>query len=88
MKILFCDLCNESVPQGDLDLGRAFMRKGRVVCGKCDKLMTQRDELSAALSGGGASAGSGPFGGSPASTGMLRKHHPKNTATTTTNELK
>ena len=46
MKILFCDLCNESVHQSDLDGGRAFMRKGRVVCGKCDRLMSQREEAS------------------------------------------
>ncbi len=53
MKILFCDLCNESVPQSELDAGRAFMRKGRVVCLKCDQLMTQREEASDA----------NPFGG-------------------------
>ncbi len=53
MKILFCDLCNESVPQSELDAGRAFMRKGRVVCLKCDQLMTQREESSDA----------NPFGG-------------------------
>jgi hypothetical protein len=32
MKIHFCDLCNESVPQADLDEGRAFVREWRVVC--------------------------------------------------------
>ncbi len=53
MKILFCDLCNESVPQSELDAGRAFMRKGRVVCLKCDQLMTQRED----------SSDSNPFGG-------------------------
>ena len=40
MKIHFCDLCNESVPQSDLDQGRAFMRKGRVICAKCDQIMS------------------------------------------------
>jgi hypothetical protein len=40
MKIQFCDLCNESVPQSDLDEGRAFVRKGRVVCATCDRAMT------------------------------------------------
>lgn len=40
MKIQFCDLCNESVPQSDLDEGRAFLRKGRVICAKCDQLMS------------------------------------------------
>ncbi len=40
MKIHFCDLCNESVPQADLDAGRAFFRKGRVVCAACDRAMS------------------------------------------------
>ena len=40
MKIHFCDLCNESVPQADLDEGRAFVRKGRVVCATCDRAMS------------------------------------------------
>jgi HEAT repeat protein len=40
MKIHFCDLCNESVPQADLDEGRAFNRKGRVVCATCDRAMS------------------------------------------------
>jgi len=40
MKIHFCDLCNESVPQIDLDDGRAFLRKGRVICAKCDEIMS------------------------------------------------
>jgi HEAT repeat protein len=50
MKILFCDLCNESVPQADLDQGRAFLRKGRVVCAVCDRSMS-------------APGAAGPFGG-------------------------
>jgi hypothetical protein len=57
MKILFCDLCNESVPQSELDEGRAFMRKGRVVCGQCDRLMTQREQHAQP-----GSAPAGPFG--------------------------
>jgi hypothetical protein len=40
MDIHFCDLCNESVPQSDLDLGRAFVRRGRVVCASCERAMT------------------------------------------------
>lgn len=39
MKIHFCDLCNESVPDGDLSNGKAFMRKGRVVCAACESSM-------------------------------------------------
>ncbi len=40
MKIHFCDLCNESVPQSDLDQGRARMVKGRVVCTSCERAMS------------------------------------------------
>ena len=39
MEVHFCDLCNESVPQRDLTEGRAFLRKGRVVCASCDVAM-------------------------------------------------
>lgn len=53
MELYFCDLCNESVPQADLDAGRAFMRKGRVVCATCDQIMSQRESAAAG----------GPFGG-------------------------
>jgi hypothetical protein len=43
MDIHFCDLCNESVPQADLDLGKAFIRRGRVVCAKCESAMTHTE---------------------------------------------
>ena len=46
MDIFFCDICNESVPVGHLSDGRAFRRKGRVVCATCD----------AAMGGGGSLA--------------------------------
>ena len=39
MDIHFCDLCNESVPASDFSIGRAFQRKGRVVCAQCDAAM-------------------------------------------------
>lgn len=42
--IYFCDVCNESVPQADLDLGRALVVKGRIICTLCDRAMTQRQE--------------------------------------------
>ncbi len=46
----FCALCNESVPQADLDAGRAVVRKERVICATCERLMSGRtDELAAAL---------------------------------------
>lgn len=40
MKIYFCDICNESVPLGDIEAGKAFFRSGRVVCSPCDKAMS------------------------------------------------
>jgi hypothetical protein len=40
MEVRFCDLCNESVPQADLDTGRAIVSKGRVVCVKCERAMS------------------------------------------------
>jgi len=45
MKVHFCDLCNESVPQTDLDAGRAVLRKGRVICARCEALMTAEGEM-------------------------------------------
>ncbi len=40
MKIQFCDLCNESVPQSDIDAARARVVKGRVVCASCERAMS------------------------------------------------
>jgi len=44
MKIYFCDLCNESVPNADLENGRAVMRNGRVICQACEGAMSSSDE--------------------------------------------
>src|SRR5262245_12555457 len=47
-EIHFCDLCNESVPDGDLQIGRAFLVKGRVVCANCNRAMSSApDEAQA-----------------------------------------
>lgn len=43
MKIQFCDLCNESVPQADLEQGRAFIRKDRVICATCEGVMSHAE---------------------------------------------
>lgn len=52
MKLYFCDLCNESVPHSDLEVGKAFIRKSRVVCASCDGAMS-----AALASQGGGEAG-------------------------------
>ncbi len=49
MKLYFCDLCNESVPHSDLEVGKAFIRKSRVVCASCDEAMS----VALASQGGG-----------------------------------
>ncbi len=61
MKIHFCDLCNESVPQSDLDRGAAFLIKGRVVCSRCNYLM--HGDVAAGL------GSAGPFGASASAEG-------------------
>ncbi len=48
MKIHFCDLCNESVPQSALDSGAARLIKGRLICATCDAVMTHAQEPGAA----------------------------------------
>ena len=69
MEVHFCDLCNESVPQRDLDLGRAFLRKGRVICASCDLAMGGQDAEEEALA---ATLAMGPSGiavlGAPVAT--------------------
>ena len=46
MKIYFCDLCNESVPNADLENGRAVMRNGRVICKACEGAMTSHAQAT------------------------------------------
>lgn len=62
MDILFCDICNESVPQPDLAHGRAVVRGARVVCAQCEAAMGRHLE-----EGGGG----GPHGGSGFGAGEL-----------------
>ncbi|MFT7542939.1 MAG: hypothetical protein ACI9K5_003921, partial [Gammaproteobacteria bacterium] len=47
MDLLFCDVCNESVPQRDLDEGLAKRRRGRVVCATCEGAMSSEGAVSA-----------------------------------------
>jgi hypothetical protein len=53
MDIFFCDICNESVPQSDLDGGKAVRRGERVVCAACDLAMSNEG-----VGGGGEAAAS------------------------------
>jgi hypothetical protein len=40
MNLHFCDLCNESIPQADLDNGRAKRRGERLICVACEGAMS------------------------------------------------
>jgi hypothetical protein len=40
MNLHFCDLCNESIPQADLDEGRAVRRNDRLICRACEAAMS------------------------------------------------
>lgn len=40
MNLHFCDVCNESIPQADLDLGRAVRRNERTICAACEAAMS------------------------------------------------
>jgi hypothetical protein len=42
MELHFCDLCQEAVPQADIDAGAAFVRAERVVCKRCNLAMGNR----------------------------------------------
>ncbi len=35
MKIYFCDLCNESIRQEDLEKSRVTTARGKMICAKC-----------------------------------------------------
>lgn len=80
MRIYFCDLCNESVPQGDLDHGLAVIRKGRVVCLRCERAMSHGPEppAGAHLAAGAAPAAgeAAPAGGLPAPGGLVHDAPP------------
>ncbi|MEZ6017209.1 MAG: HEAT repeat domain-containing protein [Planctomycetota bacterium] len=78
MDILFCDICNESVPQADISNGRAILRGTRVVCAQCEAAMGHGGGPGGAfaLAGGGAlQAGrfgdAGAYGTGALGTGAL-----------------
>lgn len=45
--LYFCALCNESIPQADVDSGRAQRRKDRWVCVSCERAMSASAEHAA-----------------------------------------
>jgi Skp family chaperone for outer membrane proteins len=51
MNLSFCDLCNESIPQADLDLGRAVRRNERLICAACERAMSAGVAQAAPASG-------------------------------------
>jgi len=67
MEILFCDLCNESVPQADLEAHLAYYRKGRLICRDCDRAMGGRGEEP------GAAAPASPEAPPPAAASPARE---------------
>lgn len=54
MDIEFCDICGESVPNGDVDDGTAKRFGDRLVCKRCDDAMTRHIGPAAAATQGGA----------------------------------
>jgi hypothetical protein len=49
MEIFFCDICNESVPEGDLSNGLAYRRGSRVVCAPCDRAMSPIEPVAGSI---------------------------------------
>jgi len=78
MEIHFCDICNESVPQADLDQGRAFVRKGRVLCAKCDRAMGDPGLFDQGAEGSAGDGGAQGDGGMGAAAAPVR--HPRSNA--------
>ncbi len=56
MDIIFCDICNESVPESDLKAGKAVTRQGRVICALCEGSMTPPELLAGGYGAFGAGA--------------------------------
>src|SRR5262245_35426012 len=54
--VSFCDLCNESIPQADLDQGRAVRRNERLICAACEAAMSSRPMTDAGPDVGASAA--------------------------------
>lgn len=57
MEIHFCDICNESVPDSDLQADRAVVRNGRFICAACEGAMSPEGVLDVASGGVAVAAG-------------------------------
>ncbi len=57
MKIYFCDLCNESIPQEDLEKSRVTTVHGKMICARCIPPVP----AAGAAASGGAGGGGGHF---------------------------
>lgn len=55
VKIYFCDICNESIPLKDLEMGAAITIKGKVICHRCNP-QTAAQKSAAAVSSSGMPA--------------------------------
>ena len=77
MEILFCDLCNESVPQGDLVTGTAYYRKGRLICRDCDRAMGGEHDHPAEKSGSEGEGGSTRGATAPRPTATATAERPR-----------
>lgn len=53
VEILFCDICGESVPQGDLDAGKALRLKGKIIGVCCTEALPLGDSSGAGSSPAG-----------------------------------
>lgn len=79
--VLFCDICNESVPQSDVDSGRARLLKGgRVVCSVCDRSMSapaSETEPTAAAPGPAPTPAPSPAAAPPPRAAEVARHRPR-----------
>ena len=62
MKIYFCDLCNESIPQEDLEQNRVTSVRGKMICARCAPSIAG----AAGAAGGAGATGAGPVAASAA----------------------
>ena len=76
MELHFCDICNESVPQSDLDRERAFLRHGRVVCAQCESAMAGAEADAVAETAPGAASPGGTVLGDFGSGGQEQSASP------------